>query len=571
MDPDNSKSDYNFLSNTSNTGKTWTHECRVTITDGGDSSWGVGEEVSYYSFKIKVDQLSGYGQDPPQGNVFVQTTEQDLTYGASAYTSTLVSPTGNDVASNLTSNSRPYWGLKHSVQKAALDDPNNRDDFGCLEDSSGTYSGTYNDTYNGLTSFRHEWQITTEAPTQYLYRYTDSSYYYANMFQMLGADPDGYPCWNKAWVLDTDITAVTTSDSVCPADADWNGTGLSIALGEPPPVTIPTSGPSNVNASIEASTSGISDLTAEIAEDICTESPISINGYYPIYTTESCANQNGNGTSHTHEFDGVTYYMPNGVTNYHGDYAVAPSEGPSNLTASELVAPASGPTKLYLSTIEAAPPTKYKGYVFDPRTSSLSGPFVSQDISAVTTKDNSSEMYAVNRSNEVIRTVVTDLNNTSYASAVDPFTDLSTPLTSSGVVMSKDGKGFVYRNRYKSLPFAESVIGSGSVENPLYFKDGYLSIAETNWLHLGDEHNEKQIHRVDLRFHKNSVGHLFLYVQNDDGMVKGQYKGALKEHMKVFTNLRGRGFQICMMIVAHKDYPWAMREMAIGHLYGKSF
>ena len=214
---------------------------------------------------------------------------------------------------------------------------------------------------------------------------------------------------------------------------------------------------------------------------------------------------------------------------------------------------------------------KYKGFVFDPRTSSLSGPFVSEDITAITTKDNSSEMYAVNRDNEIIQTVVTDLNDTVYASAPDPFTDLTTPLTGKGVVMSSVGKGFTYRNRYKAEPFAESVIGSGAVESPLYFKDGYLSIAETNWLHLGDEHNEKQIHRVDLRFHKNSVGHLFLYVQNDDGMVKGQYKGALKEHMKVFTNLRGRGFQICMMIVAHKDYPWAMREMAIGHLYGKSF
>lgn len=233
--------------------------------------------------------------------------------------------------------------------------------------------------------------------------------------------------------------------------------------------------------------------------------------------------------------------------------------------------PKAGPSNLTPATTSETSSAKFKGYVFDPRTSSISGPFISQDITALTTKDNSSEMYAVNRDNEIIRTVVTDLNDTSYEPAADPFTDLTTPLSGKGIIMSASGKGYAYRNRYKSDPFSESIIGSGPVENPLYFKDAYLSIAETNWLHLGDEHNEKQVHRVDLRFHKNSIGHVFLYVKNDAGMVKGQYKGPIKEHMKVFTNLRGRGFQICMMIAAHKDYPWAMREMAIGHLYGKSF
>ena len=47
---------------------------------------------------------------------------------------------------------------------------------------------------------------------------------------------------------------------------------------------------------------------------------IAINGYYPLYRKESDANGQGNGTSHVHTFDGVTYYMPNGVTMYHGTY-----------------------------------------------------------------------------------------------------------------------------------------------------------------------------------------------------------------------------------------------------------
>lgn len=48
--------------------------------------------------------------------------------------------------------------------------------------------------------------------------------------------------------------------------------------------------------------------------------PQDINGYYPLYETASAANAVGDGTSHTHVFNGVTYYMPNGVANFHGDY-----------------------------------------------------------------------------------------------------------------------------------------------------------------------------------------------------------------------------------------------------------
>lgn len=51
-----------------------------------------------------------------------------------------------------------------------------------------------------------------------------------------------------------------------------------------------------------------------------TPSPVAVNGYYPLYTSEADANAAGDGTSHSHIFDGVTYYMPNGVTYYHGDY-----------------------------------------------------------------------------------------------------------------------------------------------------------------------------------------------------------------------------------------------------------
>ena len=53
---------------------------------------------------------------------------------------------------------------------------------------------------------------------------------------------------------------------------------------------------------------------------------MAVNGYYPLYDTEACANQHsgGNGTAHTHVFNSITYYMPNGLTMgldmFHGDY-----------------------------------------------------------------------------------------------------------------------------------------------------------------------------------------------------------------------------------------------------------
>ena len=62
-----------------------------------------------------------------------------------------------------------------------------------------------------------------------------------------------------------------------------------------------------------------------IAGSYNTESAVSVNGYYPLYESESEANSAGNGTSHSHTFDGITYYMPNGVDFYHGNYVESAS------------------------------------------------------------------------------------------------------------------------------------------------------------------------------------------------------------------------------------------------------
>lgn len=50
--------------------------------------------------------------------------------------------------------------------------------------------------------------------------------------------------------------------------------------------------------------------------------PYAINGYYPLYATKEAADFAGDGTSMTHEFFGKIFYMPNGVTVYHGTYVL---------------------------------------------------------------------------------------------------------------------------------------------------------------------------------------------------------------------------------------------------------
>jgi hypothetical protein len=59
--------------------------------------------------------------------------------------------------------------------------------------------------------------------------------------------------------------------------------------------------------------------------------PYAINGYYPLYATSEAANFAGDGTSHSHIFFGQTFYMPNGVTFYHGTYVLDQSVADTTL------------------------------------------------------------------------------------------------------------------------------------------------------------------------------------------------------------------------------------------------
>jgi len=214
---------------------------------------------------------------------------------------------------------------------------------------------------------------------------------------------------------------------------------------------------------------------------------------------------------------------------------------------------------------------KYKGWVVDELTDSLSGPFVHENVTALTSVKNSSNLVAVTADYAVKKTDLTDMRESNFAAVTNPWTDTSAVLTTGNFVVGNTEGAFSYRGKYLTSPFADPQDGISLITTALFFSNAYLSIAETAWMHLGNEHNEKQVHRVDLAFRKNSFGHLWLYVESDEGKVSGQYKGALQEHVKVFTNLRGRRFRVRMFVATHNDYPWNLREMAVGHLVGKSF
>lgn len=223
-----------------------------------------------------------------------------------------------------------------------------------------------------------------------------------------------------------------------------------------------------------------------------------------------------------------------------------------------------------------AKPGLFKQYIFSSRENALTGPFYS-DFTSVAAKENSGQLFAVDKNNKLHKTDLLDLNSTDFSPAPENIwddMDLSfSPNKTTGVVASKKGS-FHYRSKFIEGPFKKfGTVGPGHSDlyDPIYFRDAYLAISETHWMHFGSEASEKDVYRVDLTFHTNSFGHLWLYIKNETGQVSGQYKGELSENMKVFTNLRGRRFKIQMFVATHLDYSWAMREMAVGYNLGKSF
>lgn len=218
-----------------------------------------------------------------------------------------------------------------------------------------------------------------------------------------------------------------------------------------------------------------------------------------------------------------------------------------------------------------ARPSFYKGYVYSSRENALAGPF-DTDFTAIASKPNSARVFAVNSVKSVYESDLLDLNNNEFEKPTNPwnFKKSFTPNSTPGIIATKEAS-FLYRGLFLESPFATPVKEAGELENPMYFENSTLAIAETHWMHFGGEAYLKDVYRIDLNFHRNSFGYLWLYAQTDSGKVSGQCKGFITDNMKVFTNLKGYRFRLKMFIATHEDYPWALREISVGYNQGKTF
>ena len=214
-----------------------------------------------------------------------------------------------------------------------------------------------------------------------------------------------------------------------------------------------------------------------------------------------------------------------------------------------------------------APPSMYKGYIYSELAKSLSGPFVQNDLTAITSIKNTSEILAVDKSLNVLHADLDHFRDHDFSVSADPWPDTSSQPAGQYIAATKEG-AFLYRGKYLETPFAEPQTGTTTLTDPMYFGDTNLAIMETAWMPLGDENSEKQIHSVHLNFSNNSVGRVWLFIESDGGLVSGQYKGTITPKMKVFINLRGVRFRVRMFVASHESHPWNLREMVIGYLQG---
>ena len=88
-----------------------------------------------------------------------------------------------------------------------------------------------------------------------------------------------------------------------------------------------SNGCSNTSAQVTVSELPLDTATVTYSASAYCQMPtgaLAVDGYYPLYTTESAAQaESSDGTAHSHTLSGTTYYMPNdGVIIYHGTYSL---------------------------------------------------------------------------------------------------------------------------------------------------------------------------------------------------------------------------------------------------------
>ena len=88
-----------------------------------------------------------------------------------------------------------------------------------------------------------------------------------------------------------------------------------------------SNGCSNTSAQVTVTETPLDVATVTYSASAYCQMPtgaLAVDGYYPLYTTESAAQaESSDGTAHSHTLSGTTYYMPNdGVIIYHGTYSL---------------------------------------------------------------------------------------------------------------------------------------------------------------------------------------------------------------------------------------------------------
>ena len=122
-----------------------------------------------------------------------------------------------------------------------------------------------------------------------------------------------YPDYDDKVVIDSADKTYENGSYRVPAYATEAGGGTTPS---PTPTPTPTPDPDPI---IPPSPAATNPQTPETG-------PLAIDGYYPLYNTEAGANSSGGG-AHSHVFNGVTYYMPNTGTYYHGNYNTGGGSG----------------------------------------------------------------------------------------------------------------------------------------------------------------------------------------------------------------------------------------------------
>jgi hypothetical protein len=212
---------------------------------------------------------------------------------------------------------------------------------------------------------------------------------------------------------------------------------------------------------------------------------------------------------------------------------------------------------------------QYHGFYWFDQQNALTGPVLYPKMTAVTSIGDSSKLLGVSEGNDLMLCDLSQLKEKRkiVGPEEDPWAGDTEPNHTTVSVDVKNGI-FNYGGRHYPSPMSESFVGNLDLDEVKHFPDAYLSVLETSFEDYQSSHITKQFHEVVANFQGGSFGHVWLYIESDDGKVRGGYKGSLKNknRIKSFLNVRGNAARIRIYIVSHTNYEWVLKDLAVGFL-----